>query len=330
MAVGGVSATGPVRAESVVEAQSVVGLLKTGDRLRITVVGFPDLSGEQLILPDGTLQLPLAGNIQLAGLSAKEANYRITETLRPYVRRPQVALAVLSRRPARISITGEVLQPGPRLLQPPPEPQASNSSTASVDNVNLQTVSYVLALAGGVTPNADIRQILIRRSHPVAGEGEPKITELTVDLWQVVQSGDLAADPVVMDGDEIVVPTASQPNRGDQQRLLLSTIAPSRITVQVGGEVQRPGPVEVLASADINSAIAAAGGLTDKASAKSLTLLRMMPDGRIAHKTYALGDRSDPLMNGDVIVVKKSGFRRLLDNLGNILAPLSPFLLLGR
>lgn len=82
----------------------VVDPLKAEDRIRLMVAGFPDLSGEHTIATDGTLQLPMAGSIQVGGLTTTEAVARITQSLLPYVRRPQVGITILRRSPLRISV----------------------------------------------------------------------------------------------------------------------------------------------------------------------------------------------------------------------------------
>lgn len=310
-----------------------INRLKSGDRVRITVLGFPDLSGEQLILADGTLQLPFAGVLPIAGLTPAEAIDTITASLRPYVRRPQVGLAVVNLRAPRISITGEVVRPGPRLLLPPTTqstPSAPTSINSSTED--FQTLSYALILAGGVTPNADLRNIVVRRvvSGPVdlgAQATAPK-TEIRIDLWQTIQRGDLAGDPRIADGDEIVVPTAPL-SRGEQNQLLSSTVSPVSITVQVAGEVRRPGTVQVSPTAGVSTAVAAAGGPTDKAR-KSMTLLRLSPEGRLERQTFAFGDNTISARDGDVLIADKAGLNKIFDTLGTILNPLTPLLLLRK
>ena len=92
--------------------------LKSGDRIRLTVVGFPDMSGEQIIFSDGTIQLPMVGSISITGLSPGSASEAITTALTPYVRRPQISIVLLALSPLRVNVIGEVLQPGPRTLEP--------------------------------------------------------------------------------------------------------------------------------------------------------------------------------------------------------------------
>ena len=328
---GGLIAAAPVFAQpNDAVVGSFVGRLKAGDRIRLTVTGFPDLSGEQIIMADGTLNLPLAGAISIAGRTPNEAVQTITASLRPYIRRPQVGLAVVTLRPPRISVTGEVLRPGPRLMVPLQQQWNANSSQ-NTGGENFQTVSYALLLAGGVTPNADIRNITIRRANPAAATKSqtdgPK-TEIKVDLWQAIQTGNLDSDLQVVDGDEIVIPTAKV-SRVDQQQLLASTISPGSITVQVAGQVQRPGTVQIDPRAGVSAAVAAAGGFTEKASHK-VALIRMSPEGKLERKTFAFGEDSGPLREGDVIVVSKSALKSIIDTLGNVISPITPFLFLIR
>jgi len=294
---------------------------KSGDRLRLMVVGFPDLSGEQVISTEGTVQLPLAGSVPISGLTMVEATEQITQALQPYVRRPQVGLAIVSLSPIRISVTGEVVQPGPRML----------AATETENNTSIP-LSRVLTLVGGITPNADLRNITIRRKNPTRmsdrlGMAQTE-TEVTVDLWEAIQSGDLASDVKIYNDDEIVVPTALLSN-ANQQALLSSTLAPNKITVNVSGEVHEPGQVEIAATSDVSAAVAAAGGITENGSRHSILLLRMLPDGRMGSQPFEFGSTSEPLRNGDLVLVQQSGRGQVngfFELLGNIISPLNPLI----
>jgi polysaccharide export outer membrane protein len=304
-----------------------VSLLKPGDRLRLTVVGFPDLSGEQMVMANGSIQVPYAGSLNVYGLTPEQSVDKIIQALLPYIRRPKVNLAVLNLRPPRVSVTGEVLRPGPFIIIPP---QPINNNPQDTAGGDFQTLSYALTLAGGITPDADLRNIIIRRHSPqiiASGNLAAPKSEVKVNLWQVIQTGDLAADPRIYDGDEIVVPKA-QMTGNDQQRLLSSTLAPVKITVQVAGEVQKPGPVQIVPTGGLSAAVAAAGGPTERAQMKSIRLLRVSPDGKLERREYAFGDDTGPLRDGDVILVQESKSRRTLDTLGRILGPIAPLLYL--
>jgi polysaccharide export outer membrane protein len=285
--------------------------LKPGDRLLVTVAGFPELSGEQTVTTNGSIQVPLAGTIEIAGLTPQAAVAPIVEALRPYVRRPQVSLTVISLSPMRLTVAGAVNQPGPRTLE---------LSTANGALLSPPTLSGALAQAGGIMPNADLRNVVIYR------QGNPK-NRLQVDLWEAIQSGDLQADVRIYDGDEIRVP-ALQGAPLDQRTLLSSTAAPQTITVQVGGEVNRPGQIEISSFAGVTGAVAAAGGPAKGANFESVMLLRMDAQGQVSQQTFALGESSIPLMDGDVLYVSPSGSERVagaFDWLYRIFRPFGQF-----
>ena len=299
--------------------------LKSGDRIRLTVVGFPDMSGEQIILSDGTIQLPMVGAISITGLSPGSASEAITTALIPYVRRPQISIVLLALSPLRVNVIGEVLQPGPRTL----EPSKNQTNSFGIPTISPITLSDAVSTAGGITPNADLRNVTIRRTtlrSPRPGTALVATrSEVKVDLWQVLQNGDLSGDPRLNYGDEIIIPTAILTNP-DQQALLKSTFAPTRIRVQVAGEVQKAGQVEVAPSSTVSIAIAAAGGPTRYAKSNDIVLYRNLPDGRVEAQKFSFGKESIVLRDGDVIVVGERGSSKVLDFLGRLMNPIAPLL----
>jgi len=291
--------------------------LKPGDLVSINVLGFQNLSGEQQVSSTGTVQLPLGGPVIVGGASPMEAAPAITQALLPYVRRPQVSVALVNASPLRVSISGEVQEPGPRLLDP------SNSEDQAQRLP--PTLTTALMASGGITPDADLRNIVIRR--PVLVNGTPNRTdyrEYQVNLWDAVSRGDLQADPRIFSGDEIVVPTASVASV-DQQTLLSSTLAPSEIQIQVAGEVNRPGQITVSPAVGVSGAVAAAGGLNKDGDPEGVMLLRMQPDGSVDQLAFTFGEASDPLMSGDVVVVQTSSRGETGDTFDFIGRILSPF-----
>lgn len=298
---------------SVTSNQASSGVsLKAGDRLSITVVGFPDLSGEHIIAADGTIQLPLVGYVQVNEITPAQVVENLTQLLRPYVRRPQVGLAVLDISPLRVVITGEVVQPGPRLLD----------ATEDGEN-NIITLSEALSLAGGITPEADLRNITIRRASSATSLRQANSNEINVNLWEAIQVGDLSTDLPIMNGDEIIVPKA-QIGNVDQRMLLASTVAPQQITIHVAGEVEQPGQIEITPSADLSAAVAAAGGLTPDADPDIVNLYRMAPSGQLDKQTFAFGEASTTLRHGDLVVVnpsRRGNVGGFFDFLGRIVNP---------
>lgn len=127
-------------------ADTVAGYrLGPGERVRLTVFRHPDLSGEFDLDGEGFLALPLVGEIQGAGLTARELESAIESRLKEggYLVNPQVSLEVLNYRP--FYIIGEVNNPG------------------SYQYVNGMTVINAVALAGGFSYRADQDDIIITR-----------------------------------------------------------------------------------------------------------------------------------------------------------------------
>lgn len=109
--------------------------LGSGDRVRVTVFGQPELTGEYAIDGGGQMSFPLIGQTRAGGLTAAELEKDLIGKLSPgYLKDPSVTVEVLTYRP--FYIVGEVRTPG------------------SYPFVNGMTVLNAIALAGGFTYRA--------------------------------------------------------------------------------------------------------------------------------------------------------------------------------
>ena len=124
--------------------------LAAGDRIRVTVYGQDDLSGDFQLDGNGDVSLPLILNVAAQGQTPRELEQAITGRLQPqYLRNPLVSVEVLTPRP--FYILGEVSAPGSY-------PYAAGT-----------TVLKAVALAGGFTYRANAKKVRITRE----GEAEP-------------------------------------------------------------------------------------------------------------------------------------------------------------
>ena len=136
--------------------------LGSGDRVRVTVFGEEELSGEFEVDGLGAISLPLIREVQAGGLGLRQLEQAITEKLLDgYLKNPRVSIEVLNYRP--FYILGEVNQPG------------------SYPYVSGMTVLNAVALAGGYTYRAKKTGLLIARANGSA-LGEQPATEETVVL----------------------------------------------------------------------------------------------------------------------------------------------------
>jgi len=83
------------------------------DKVKIKVQEWPDLSGEYTVTPDGSVSLPLIGNVNAAGLRLKEFAQQISERLKQRSEgSDQVLTAVEIAQFRPFSIMGDVQRPG--------------------------------------------------------------------------------------------------------------------------------------------------------------------------------------------------------------------------
>lgn len=87
--------------------------LGTDDLVEISVYKNPDLTRTMPVRPDGSVSLPLLGDVDVAGLTPEQARKKIADRYRKWVNDPSdVAVIVHEVHSAAIFVTGEVMKPG--------------------------------------------------------------------------------------------------------------------------------------------------------------------------------------------------------------------------
>ncbi|MDZ8051872.1 MAG: SLBB domain-containing protein [Aulosira sp. ZfuVER01] len=224
-------------------------------------------------------------------------------------------------RPRTVAIIGEVNRPGSYLVTT----GATQGEQGGATGTGLPTLTRAIQLAGGITPQADIRGLKLRRPTRIG-------TEQTIDvnLWQLLQSGDVNQDVIVQDGDTIVVPTATEINPAEATQLATTTLSPTSIQVGVVGEVKRPGTVEIKPNSSLNQALLAAGGFNDaRAKSGAVDLIRLNPNGSVTKRvvqvdfSQGINEKTNPILrNNDVVLVSRNGTARTGDTLGALFGPI--------
>jgi polysaccharide biosynthesis/export protein len=218
--------------------RSEVYTLGAGDRVQMDIFNVPEYSGpngQHQVSADGSLSLPLIGSVSVYGMTLEQAANSVKERYGKYLKRPWITLKLLAPRPLQIAIAGEINRPGAYTISS----AASPGGTTEQIGTQMPTISRALRLAGGITQSADVRQIKIRRPQRNAAE-----QIINVDLWELLQAGDLRADITLRDGDTIFIPTVTNLNRQESPTLAVANIAGQNtqpINIAVVGEVTRPG-----------------------------------------------------------------------------------------
>lgn len=155
----------------------------TGDVLRITVYGQPDLTTEARVGESGNISFPLIGDVKLAGVTPAQGEAEIAKRLSKggFILEPFVSLNVVQYRGQQISVLGRVNRPGKFMLE------------------KVSRVSDVLALAGGVAGDAADTITLIR-------ERDGKTEYREIDVLAMLKAGGETANETVGDGDIVNVP----------------------------------------------------------------------------------------------------------------------------
>lgn len=296
-------------------------VLGTGDQVRLDIYDVSELNDlERTVLVDGSLTFPWIGKVRVAGLTLDAAQQRITLAYIRFINNPILTFEILQPRPLRVGIVGEVRRPGGYTL----DIGAGGAEESGASGAYWPSLTQAIGAAGGVTQSADIRNVQIQRS---TGE------LVSVNLWTLLQTGSLAGDVSLLDGDQIVIPVAVELSAAEVTDLSASSLAPETVQVNVVGQVVNPGPVEVPLNTPLNQAILAAGGFNTRSQKSNVELIRLNANGTVTRRTVSVdlaetvNEDTNPLLRErDTVIVDRSGLAETTDTLGVILSPLTGIL----
>lgn len=244
------------------------------DLLEIRVLELPELSADRRVADNGTIDLPMVGEVPVGGLTAAEVRARIEGLLTAkYVNRATVIVNVKEFNNKPVSVLGAVQKPG------------------SLSISGRWTLIKAITAAGGLTERAGRKILVLRRSD----NGLSDTLEVpTQDLFE-------NATPVwnipILPADVInVVPRSS-----------FTVFCLGEVKGSGALTFDSEDRLTLL------SVIARAGGLTDRAS-KKIRIKRRGADGKdtetvVNYGRILAGDDPDPVIQpNDVIIVKESFF----------------------
>ena len=231
------------------------------------------MSFQVRIPPEGSVMLPGAGTVQVAGMTLQELSVEITRRLETDERliNPRVAVSIVSYSPKRAFIYGAVAR-AQAVELPADEPFSF-----------LQAVTSL----GGFAPHADRARIRVTRRRP---DGPPRVT--VFDAGRVAL-GEAPADDFPLEPGDIV-------------------FVPRREPVYMLGQVTKQGAIEVPFEypLTVSKAVASSGGFTAFARHNRVLVTRRSAKGvkRIMVDVGALLSGADSeqdieLQPGDIVNV---------------------------
>lgn len=170
--------------------------LGPGDVLDVAILGDMNRVYTASVTPEGTVLIPSVGVANVLGLNLDQAERRVSDLVFRYYRNIDVSVSLAQLRTFKVFVVGGVEAPGV---------QVATSATRVSEVVPAQNRDGVVR-----------RNVLLQRT---GGD------TVLVDLARFRQMGDLSANPTLLEGDALVVPTLDE-------------------TVQVFGRVAFPGTYE--------------------------------------------------------------------------------------
>jgi len=159
--------------------------LGPSDVLQVTVWHNPDLTGPAIVRPDGTISLPLIGDLKAAGRTTAELRTEISQRLRAFIKdeAATVTVAISQINSYRYVVSGSVAHPG--------------AFTAN----HYVTVSEAIAQAGGPDRFASpIETVIIRN------DASGKTRRIPIDYPSILDGKHPEHDLPILPGDTIYIP----------------------------------------------------------------------------------------------------------------------------
>jgi polysaccharide biosynthesis/export protein len=131
--------------------------LVAGDTVKISFPAAPELNQSQKIGADGSLSLPLIGEVAASGKTVGELQVELARLYKPQLQDNEVIVS-LDTRAVPVVVSGAVQKPGKIIFERP------------------ATVLEAIMEAGGFTPEADLKKVSLIRI--VKGEHETELVDL--------------------------------------------------------------------------------------------------------------------------------------------------------
>lgn len=244
------------------------------DLVEIKVFEVPEMNLERRVSDEGMINLPLIGDVPVMGLTDGELADRLKALLESrYVQRASVSVFIKEFRSRPITVMGAVRNPGNLAFS------------------GRWTLLEAISAAGGLADNRGDMIFVLRRAENGLSD------QIAIPVDDLIVRADPDANIPIFSNDVINIPARVE------------------VTVFCLGEVRSPGALSFQSTHRITllSAIARAGGLTDRAS-KKLTIKRRDRSGKdveleVDYRRILAGKEADiELQAGDIIVVKESFF----------------------
>ncbi len=195
---------------------------------------------------DGTIFFPYAGTLHVLGKTRQEIRHLLVQKLSRYFQEPQVDVGVEHYNSQKVVLNGAFNQPITIPLQGSP-----------------LTLDQAVALAGGIAPNADSRNLRLTRN------GE----QYRLNYHHLVNQG-ISPQVVLQDGDSVHMPI-------------------NQSKAYIVGEVGQPKSLPISAEGlTLTDALGSAGGLSPSTSGGGVYIVRRADSAKTTPQVFRLSAKS--------------------------------------
>ena len=299
-------------------------LIGPGDVIEIIFFGAEELTSTYYVLSDGTISLPFVGSVDLDNLSLKEARNILRDLFSKELLNPELNIRIVKSRPIRVSIIGEIKNPGIYIFN------KKNSEKISDQSNEVPTIIDAIQKAGGISTNANLTNLTLERKLS-GSKGDYKFTNL--NLLSIILEGDLSQNLYLHDGDRIILNKTTSNNK-NINAAVKTNLSPEIISITILGAVKNEGELKLRSSSTISQAIIKAGGFKAlKSNNTKIDLIRLNSDGSATIESYKFdknlisqNSKNPILEDGDIIRVGKNIFGKTTNSINSISEPFSGLL----
>ncbi len=257
--------------EDVVDAEKYV--LGPGDVIEISIFTLTPITFRTTVSADGALTLPNVGAVAVSGKTLAAVKSELVSQISKQYKSSSIAITLQRPRNFLVTVTGAIRTPGKHLVSSvdrvdkavllanaPPVENTNLAPTLQAEKLNSDRLAVRLYPNYAPLLQPSLRQIKVHRK---SGE------VLACDLIRFFMAGDNSMNPVLQEGDVIVVPN-----------LAVESVE----KVGIYGAVQIPGLYEYSPFDSLTTLFKLAHGATPNADLENVQLVRKTSSGFVSER----------------------------------------------
>ena len=314
-------------------------LLGEGDVLRIEFQGLGIFSGNYTVGLNSKILLPELDYIDVSGKTIDEFQKELQVAYKDIIFNPEIKVIIIKYRDITFHLAGEVKRPGVYTIsngatistknsvdiQNPSIKNLVSDSLAPVGNYRIPRLFNALQIGKGVTTQADLSSIEVRRQNANSQGGGKIMTN--INLLQILNDGDNSQNIRIYDGDTIFVKKSNSPIKEQLLSVQKSNLSPENIGVYVTGNVKKPGFTVLPQGSSLYEAIASAGGRIPLTG--NIEFVRFQENGQTYKRIFSFKNQANkyseknPLLyDGDIINIRLNTLGKATSIIKEVGAPI--------